>query len=133
MLAKELKALEEKLIAKERAILAAQKRGDLDAVAGALADGFHEIGKGAKFYSKADVIKALQDATEIADYSLEQFRLLPVHARCVIITYISTVRRSSRGNNEAARAYRSSTWIEQGGSWRMIFHQGTPISLSPTL
>ncbi|HTC92654.1 MAG TPA: nuclear transport factor 2 family protein [Terriglobales bacterium] len=133
MLAKQLKELEEMLIAKERGILAAQQRGDLAAVAGALADGFHEIGKSARFYSKADVIAALKDATEIADYSLENFRLLAVNARCVILTYISSVQLRSPSEHEATRAYRSSTWIEQDGSWRMIFHQGTPIATGPTL
>ncbi len=132
MLAQQLKELEEKLIAQERGILAAQKRGDLAAVAEALADGFHEIGKSAKFYSKADVMNALKGATEIADYSLENFRLLRVNASCVILTYISTVRGRSQSEEEATRAYRSSTWIEQGGSWRMIFHQGTPIASGPT-
>jgi len=133
MLAKKLKTLEEKLIAQERSVLSAQQRGDLAAVAAALAEGFHEIGKSAKFYSKADVIGALKDATEITDYSLENFRLLPVNASCVILTYISTVQCRSQGEQEATRAYRSSTWIEQDGSWRMIFHQGTPIATGPTL
>jgi glyoxylase I family protein len=128
MLAQQLKELEEKLIAQEKGILAAQKRGDLAAVAEALAEGFHEIGKGAKFYSKADVIEALKGATEIADYSLEGFRLLRVSASCMIVTYIATVQRRLQGKEEATRAYRSSTWIEQAGSWRMIFHQGTPIT-----
>ena len=133
MLAQQLKQLEEQLIAQESSILAAQKRGDLAAVAGALADGFHEIGKGAKFYSKVDAIEALKGATEITDYSLEQFRLLPVHDRCVIVTYISTIWRRSPDKEEATRAYRSSTWIEQAGAWRMIFHQGTPIATGPTV
>jgi len=133
MLAKQLKELEEKLIAKEKSILAAQSRGDLAAVAAALADGFHEIGKSAKFYSKADVMNALKDTTEIADYSLENFRLLRVNASCAILTYISTVRGRSQSEEEATRAYRSSTWIEQDGAWRMIFHQGTPIAIGPTV
>jgi hypothetical protein len=127
------KELEEKLIASERSILAALKRRDLSALATALADGFHEIGKSGRSYSKAEIMDALKDQAGIADYSLEQFRLLPVNAHCVIVTYIATVRRSFQGKEEATRAYRSSTWIEQGGSWRMIFHQGTPIAMGPAL
>ncbi len=122
------KELEEKLIANERSILAALKRRDLSAVAAALADGFHEIGKSGKSYSKAEILDALKDPAAITDYSLEQFRLLRVSASCMIVTYIATVRRRLQGKEEATRAYRSSTWIEQAGSWRMIFHQGTPIA-----
>ncbi len=122
------KELEEKLIANERSILAALKRRDLSAVAAALADEFREIGKSGKSYSKAEIMDALKGPAAITDYSLEQFRLLPVNARCVIVTYIATVRSRLQGKEEATRAYRSSTWIEQAGSWRMIFHQGTPIA-----
>src|SRR5260370_41979418 len=71
---------------------------------------------------------ALKGPAAITDYSLEQFRLLPVNARCVIVTYIATVRSRLQGKEEATRAYRSSTWIEQAGSWRMIFHQATPMA-----
>ncbi|HTD25117.1 MAG TPA: nuclear transport factor 2 family protein [Terriglobales bacterium] len=122
------KELEEKLIANERSILAALKRRDPSAVATALADGFYEIGKGGKSYSKAEIMNALKDPAAITDYSLEQFRLLRVSASCMIVTYIATVRRRLQGKEEVTRAYRSSTWIEQAGSWRMIFHQGTPIT-----
>ena len=44
------KGLEDKLIAKERNILAAQKRRDFPAVEAALAHGFHEIGGSGQLY-----------------------------------------------------------------------------------
>jgi glyoxylase I family protein len=126
------KELEEKLIASEKDILDARKRRDLSAIAAVLADGFHEIGKGGRSYAKPEIIHALNDPAEITDYSVEQFRLLPVNPRCVIVTYIATVQRSFQGKDEITRSYRSSTWIEQAGSWRIIFHQGTPISTGST-
>src|SRR5215470_9021533 len=92
MISREHKELEEKLIASERSILDARKRRDLSAIAAVLAEGFHEIGKGGRSYAKPEIIHALNDPSEITGYSLEQFRLLPVNPRCVIVTYIATMQ-----------------------------------------
>ena len=121
------KELEEKLIAKERNILAAQKRRDFAAVEAALAHGFHEIGGGGHFFSKRQALERLK-FVHVLDYSLEGFRLLPIHASCVVLTYIATVRRRYKGEEYSGRSYRSSTWVERNGSWYVVFHQATPLS-----
>lgn len=120
------KELEEKLIAKERKILAAQKRRDFEAVGAALAPGFHEIGGSGQLFSKRQALDRLK-FVHVLDYSLESFRLLPIHASCVVLTYIATVRRRYKGEEYSNRSYRSSTWVERNGSWYVIFHQATPL------
>lgn len=120
------KELEEKLIAKERSILAAQKRRDLADIESLLALGFHEISTSGRLLSKRQVLEGLQ-FVHVLDYSLENFRVLPIDTRCVVVTYVVTMRRRHKGAEYSGRSYRSSTWIERNGTWRMIFHQGTPL------
>jgi hypothetical protein len=124
------KELEEQLIAKERDIIAAQKRRDFSAVEAVLADGFHEIGNSGRLFSKSEIVNAMQEV-QIVDYSVEQFRLLPIDDKCVILTYVATVRRIHQQQEHRNRAYRSSIWIERNGAWFVIFHQATPLPQAP--
>jgi hypothetical protein len=123
------KELEEQLIAMEIDIVAAQKRRDFSAVEALLAEEFHEIGSSGRLFSKSEVLKAVQEV-QIIDYSFEHFNLLPIDDRCVILTYIATVRRSHQGQEHWNRAHRSSTWMQRNGSWLAVFHQATPLPLS---
>lgn len=118
------KDLADQLIAKEMAIVAAQKRRDLVAVEAALADGFREIGSSGRMFSKADVLDAIRKF-QIVDYWCEDFQCLPVNPKCVILMYIATVTRIHEGQEQSHRAYRSSTWVERDGAWRVIFHQAS--------
>lgn len=121
MIAKEV---ERQLIAKEKAIVDAQKRRDLVAVEAALADDFREIGSSGRLYSKTDILDGIKEST-ILDCSFEGFQFLPVDSTCVIVTYVTTATRIQQGREQTFRAYRSSTWVERDATWRMIFHQGT--------
>ena len=126
MTSQELKELEEKLIARERSIFAAQRRRDLPAVEAVLAQGFRQIGGSGQFYSKAQVLDRLK-FVHLLDYWLECFKLVPVDQQCVVLTYIIRVERRYKGQEYANRSYRSSTWVERNGVWRVIFHQATPL------
>ena len=118
------KELEQKLITKERGILAAQKRRDFADVESALALGFHEISGSGELLSKRQVLDRLQ-FVHVLNYSLENVRVLPIDNRCVVLTYIITMKRRYKGEEYSGRSYRSSTWIERNGAWRVIFHQAT--------
>lgn len=120
------KELEAKLIAKERAILAAQKRRDFEDVESALALGFHEISASGQLLSKRQVLERMQ-FVHVLDYSLQNIRVLPIDSRCVVLTYVITMRRRYKGAEYSGSSYRSSTWIEHNGTWRIFFHQGTPV------
>lgn len=120
------KELEQKLIAKERAILAALKRRDFAAVESALALGFHGIDSTGRLLSKRQALERLQ-FVRFLDYSLENMRVLPIDSRCVVLTYIAAIRRRHRDREYFGRSHRSSVWIEGSGAWQVIFHQGTPI------
>ncbi|SRR5712691_1164039 len=126
------KELEDKLIAKEKSIVAAQKRQDLPAIEAVLAQGFHEIGGSGRLFTKSQVLEALK-FVQVIDYQLERFRLFPVDGKCVIVTYMATVRRRHKGQEYSTCTCRSSTWIERNGMWRVIFHQATPLPQQETV
>ncbi|HZR29144.1 MAG TPA: nuclear transport factor 2 family protein [Terriglobales bacterium] len=128
MTSKELKELEEKLIARERSIFAAQKRRDLPAVEAVLAHGFRQISGSGHFFSKAQVLDRLK-FVYLLDYWLECFKLVPIDPKCVVLTYIIRVERRYKGQEYANRTYRSSTWVERNGTWQVIFHQATPLEV----
>jgi hypothetical protein len=119
------KDLEAHLIHLEQEIVAAQKRRDFSAVEALLGDDFHEIGSSGRFFSKADILRAIAEV-QILDCTFEHFQFLPIDDECVIVTYVATVRRSQGGQEHINRAWRSSTWVRQQGQWRVLFHQATP-------
>jgi hypothetical protein len=120
------KELEEHLIAKEMDIVAAQKRRDFSAVEALLAEGFHEIGSSGRLLSKSEILDTIQEV-QIIDCSFDRFKILPIDKGCVIVTYVATAKLSHKGDEHWNRAYRSSIWIEREGSWRVVFHQATPL------
>lgn len=119
-------SLEEELFRKEKEIVAAAMRGDFLAVAALLADGFLEIGGSGRVYSKTEVLDALQEA-RILDCAFTEFKGLHISTDCVIITYMTNMKRRQQGQEFIQRAHRSSTWIRRDGTWRIIFHQATPL------
>jgi len=122
--------LEDQLIHQETALIAAQQHRDFSTVDALLAEDFHEIGSIGRFYTKVEVLEAIR-YVQILDYRLDQFRILPLGPGCVIVTYIATLWRTYRGQESASRSHRSSTWIQRGGTWRVIFHQATVLPLAP--
>jgi hypothetical protein len=122
--------LERQLIHQETALIAAQQRRDFSAVEALLADDFHEIGSIGRFYTKDEVLEAIRHV-QILDYRVDHFRVLLIHPDCVIVTYIATLWRTHHGQESASRSHRSSTWIQQDGVWRAIFHQATTLPLVP--
>ena len=124
------KEVEDQIAAKEIAIVEAQKRGDFVPIEALLDDDFREIGSSGKIFSKSEVLNAIREV-QIVDYAFEDLRFLPVDQRCVILTYLATVTRSYQGHVESRRAYRSSTWVERNGSWRVIFHQASVLPALP--
>lgn len=91
------------------------------AAAGELLDpAFREFGASGRVWDRASVLAGMagDDGTPTAVDDVVATRLAE---DVVLLTYRS--RRASR------IALRSSVWIRRaGGSWRMVFHQGTPRS-----
>ena len=114
-------AIEATLHAAEAALLDAQRRGDVDAIAALLASDFEEIGSSGRRYDRDSMLAALGtarlDAAEITDFSL---RLLAADLALV------NFRTRVRCGGIVLHSLRSSLWRREHDAWRIAFHQGTP-------
>ena len=106
----EIRQLEERL-------LAAGVRHSLEALDQLLADDFFEIGASGKTYDKSQAV-ALLLSEQPAERTIADW----------------TVRRLARGvalanyRVQDDGSLRTSIWVSEKGTWRIVFHQGTPAS-----
>lgn len=117
----------ELLIKLETDIIIAQKNSDFSFVEDLLWDEFQEIDSRGGIANKTAVIQAV-NKVRLYDYTVEDFDINFVNETCAIVTYIATTKRLLNGEERVSHSRRSSTWVQRNGSWRMIFHQGTPLT-----
>jgi len=114
-------AIEATLHAAEAALLDAQQRADVNAIAALLASDFEEIGSSGRRYDRDSMLAALGtaklDAAEITNFSL---RLLA--ADLALVNFRTRLQRG----DIVLHSVRSSVWRREHDAWRIAFHQGTP-------
>lgn len=120
------KAVQERLITREKDLFAAEQRRAVAVIDEALAEDFHEIASDGELHTKAEVMPLLNDV-KIEDYTLSDFKVLPIGDQCAILTYRAEIKASYRGQYFPPRLYMSSVWVRRQGSWRLTFHQATPV------
>jgi hypothetical protein len=111
------------LIKQERQLL--DRVDALELLAELIDDEFIEIGSSAAFYDKAEVMRWLSsdDRSERVGTS---FKARPLSEEIILLTYISSIKNTP--TSDLNKAIRSSIWRLTHGRWRMIFHQGTPLT-----
>lgn len=103
-------------------------RGSRDAVSALLAEDFREFGSSGRVYEKAIVVEALAQeapAAHLPPPVILDFAVQALAPNVVLVTYRSV--RPSHGDDAERAVLRSSIWQQVGGSWLMLFHQGTPV------
>ena len=112
--AKELRRREESLWRPEI-------RCSTEAMDALLDDSFVEIGASGRVYDKRQALDApIQEIN--AQLPLPDFSARLLASSVALVTYRS-VQMNADGSRREAR--RSSLWTKKGGSWRIVFHQGT--------
>ncbi|KTD53473.1 hypothetical protein Lsan_3883 [Legionella santicrucis] len=81
---------------------------------------FFEYGRSGKIYTRDEMMSHLHQ-TIGAKIPLEDFNVHDISEHVKLVTYISEV------GSEKLRANRSSLWVHEKRSWKLRFHQGTPI------
>lgn len=119
-------AVQERLIAREKDLFAAEQRRAFAVIDEALAEDFHEIASDGQLHTKAEVMPLIADV-KVEDYSLRDFKVLPIGDQCAIVTYRADIKASYKGQYFPPKLYLSSVWVRRSGSWRMMFHQATPV------
>ena len=94
-------------------------RASADALDRLVSDQFVEFGSSGNEYTKRDVIDQMLAHPHVT-ISLVDFRVVAVSPDVALATY------------RTAGSLRSSIWRREGVYWRIVFHQGTPLTDAKT-
>jgi hypothetical protein len=108
MLQDEIREVEEQLVTPA-------VRASADALDRLVSDQFVELGSSGRVYTKPDVIAQMLAQPNIT-IDVADFQVLAVTPDVALATY------------RTGRSVRSSLWRREGEAWRIVFHQGTPIT-----
>ena len=113
-------SLAEDLRALEEALLRPAARYSVTELERLLTEDFREFGASGTIYDRAAIIDLLtqESRTTFTPIEISEFATRKLGEDAALVTY-----RSKRGD---AVRLRSSVWRRENGSWRMMFHQGTP-------
>jgi ribonuclease HI len=106
----------------ERQLLERQTRSSRRRLDEMISDDFVEIGRSGRKWTKAEIIDSLVQETGFeVEINFVQFQRIGKDS--ILVTY-----RTKRVDcHESMEAFRSSIWQRRDQSWKIIFHQGTPI------
>jgi hypothetical protein len=90
-----------------------------------IADEFIEIGKSGKRYTKQELIDTLRNE-EFTKSEITDYKITFITDAIVFIVY--TENHYNKAKNKVQSTIRSSIWKSYSGKWKMVFHQGTPIT-----
>ena len=93
-------------------------RGDSKVLDGLISDDFLEFGASGRIWTKAEVVTDLV-AEPAAAIKSENFNCRFLCPGLALLTYVSD---SPRG-----KTLRCSLWRLENDTWRIVFHQGTPV------
>jgi glyoxylase I family protein len=88
-----------------------------------VADDFLEIGASGRTYTKSEVLAALERAP-LRRFMLADFKVVASGDGWALVSY----RAGERTPESSTTSLRSTLWVERGGKWRIVFHQGTPVA-----
>jgi len=98
-------------------------RRDRQALEQLLAEGFVEFGASGTRFDRTTIIKLLlNEADDGGELRAFDYDLTPISDDAALLTYAT--ERTAQGGSKR-QVLRSSLWVRDGDSWRMLFHQGT--------
>lgn len=90
-----------------------------------ISDDLVEFGSSGQVYSKSDVLKNLPASSEIK-FTMTDFRINIISTD--VVQSLFQTEKVDVQTSKTTKSLRSSLWKNEGGKWRMIFHQGTPLN-----
>jgi ketosteroid isomerase-like protein len=116
-------ALQEQIVAQERAGLDALKTGDLTTFGASTADDAIFVDAQGPA-TKAEVMEHTAQF-RLHDYTMSNVRFVKLSPDSGLIVYTATESGSSHGKDFTARVHVSSVWIKRDGKWLCEFSQET--------
>ncbi len=117
--------LHDEIIAQEEALATAERKRDHAFFEKSLADNLVYVVFNGWVFDKDKIISGL-DQLEIADLKMENYKVLPLAANAVLLTYDLLMKASLDGHELPQKNYASSVWENRDGHWQLVFHQVTP-------
>ncbi|MBK8202576.1 MAG: DUF4440 domain-containing protein [Bdellovibrionales bacterium] len=105
----------------EESLWRSETRFDLVHQEKVFAPDFFEFGRSGRTYTREQMVRSEQQPIR-AKLPLQNFRIHPLDANNVLVTYVSEVQYE-----ELERANRCSVWSRTSDGWQLRFHQGTPL------
>ena len=106
----------------EQLLALAGERPTLDELERYIADDFYEHGASGKIWTKPEVIAAIQSWPRV-ERTVVNFCVRALSDTVVLVTYKSQAEHAGMQRT----SLRASIWRQNGNSWEMVFHQGTPL------
>ena len=89
-----------------------------------ISENLTEFGSSGQVYTKKDVLINLPVSPEIK-FTMTDFRINILGEN--IVQSLFKTEKTNLENGKMTNSLRSSLWRNEGGKWRMLFHQGTPL------
>lgn len=105
----------------EESHLRPENRASPEAMGAILAKDFSEFGSSGRVWDRAATLETLDE--EPFEWSIESFDVRLLAPGAALTTYRLSAWTASAP--EPRVSLRSSVWIERGGRWVLLFHQGT--------
>src|SRR5262245_18442042 len=106
--------LQDEILELEERLVTPAVRASAEALDRLVSDEFVEFGSSGRVYRKPDVIAQMLAQPSVT-VRVADFEVLAVAPDVALATY------------RTGRSLRSSLWRREGETWRIVFHQGTPI------
>ncbi len=126
--------LKNTLLTLEKAWLASDGKPGTDTYGQFLADDFVHIAPDGEMSDKAGNLRAHGGYHVGADYKMSDVELIPLNEKAAILTYKIEYKviSNATGKPVAERNVRySTTWVQRGGGWLIVFTQGLYLSPKP--
>lgn len=107
------------LVANEKMVWDALKRKDYDAFAAFLDSAQVEV-EAEGVYDKAGTLKGVH-MFDASKFELSDFKTVKFDSDASLVTYVA-----KPSGPKAVQERHSTIWVNRGGKWRALFHQGTP-------
>lgn len=112
------------LFALETALQTKEVRSSKARLLEILAPDFREFGRSGGVYDLPEILSGLMSEEVATKTAIENFQVSALSETVMLATY-----RGIRFRDDGSELFtnRSSIWrLDEDGSWRMVFHQGTP-------
>jgi hypothetical protein len=112
--------------ANEKAVWDAIKRGDSNAFGNYLADDAMEV-EPEKTYTKAESVSTAPTLGFLSTVTLSDFKTVKIDDDATIVTYTA---KGMGPDHKSFTEHHSTVWAKRGGTWKAVFHHGTPVGPS---